>query len=419
MQVAALKDAVETRDTATMRPWPQLTLDFVSGNAPVLFDHCVDKHPTGVSSSIALRHLLGYLQFAPGGTVQRFRFRDESGPLDNVAAVLPVGKSLHQTLCLSLHAWSRNSENDLPAWEMDQLRAEQLRVVGATLPSGEVDLFTRLTRSVLLAPVVEGEDGRIVVKRIRFGAGLTLNTHDASFPDPMAAYRKRADNRISPVTFKDGRAFWRDLPAILPSGKGTYHHPAVLDRALICSQSTGSDENINFFVMGTASDPVKCKVFRWRTESLELPKVLLADPDASYSMRLEVSFAEELYARLQGVLASLIAESMPKQKDAKALSRTILANGPAASTFFSAAERALPKLMQQIAAGNFDAAGMDWKTVLADAAKQTWTATRRSLGDSPAVLRADARTWPRFTGLLNTLVPPTQKLETTPEEVTP
>jgi CRISPR system Cascade subunit CasA len=122
---------------------------------------------------------------------------------------------------------------------------------------------------------------------------------------------------------------------------------------------------------------------------------------------------------LQGVLASLIAESMPKQKDAKALSRTILANGPAASTFFSAAERALPKLMQQIAAGNFDAAGMDWKTVLADAAKQTWTATRRSLGDSPAVLRADARTWPRFTGLLNTLVPPTQKLETTPEEVTP
>jgi CRISPR system Cascade subunit CasA len=59
--------------------------------------------------------------------------------------------------------------------------------------------------------------------------------------------------------------------------------------------------------------------------------------------------------------------------------------------------------MQQIAAGDFDAAYRDWMAVLADATRQAWEATRRSLGDSPAVLRAEARAYPRFKGLLNSL----------------
>jgi CRISPR system Cascade subunit CasA len=419
MQVAVLAEAEETRDTKTMRPWAQLTLDYVSGNAPVVFDHSIDDNPEQLTPARALRHLLGYLQFVPGGMVRRFRFRDESGPLDNVAAVLPVGKTLSQTLCLALHPWSRNAIDDLPPWETEPPSAKQLREAKATLPTGEVDRYTRLTRSVLFHTESARNDKEISIRHVRFAAGLTMTTHDPGFPDGMAAYRKRGDNRISPVTFQDGRALWRDLPVLLPTSEQTYFAPAVVSNALNCLAFAGSDGTVSFIAAGTASDPVQCKVFRWRTERIDLPHALIASTDAVAEIRSLISLAEGVYFRKGGLswtLAEFVRLTLPdpNSSDTRERARTIRDKSPAAAVFFSTAERALPKLMHQIAAGDIDAADRDWKATLVEAAKQSWEATHRSLGDSPAALRADARTYPRFSGLLKSLV---QSItETTAEE---
>ena len=101
----------------------------------------------------------------------------------------------------------------------------------------------------------------------------------------------------------------------------------------------------------------------------------------------------------------MLAAAMPDpdHKDTKAKSKAILDNGPTATVFFSAAERALAELMQRIVAGNGDATYQYWTGTLRTAALDAWGATCRTLGNAPIAMRAQARAYPRFWGLLHTL----------------
>ena len=420
MQVAELADAPETREDKALRPWTQLTLDYVSGNAPAVFDHSLDGASTRISCSHGIRNLLGYFQFVPGGMVRRFRFRDESGPLDNASAILPIGKTLGQTLCLALHPWSRDSLNDLPPWELKSPSAAELRGARATLPMGQVDACTRLTRAALL--VADKEKEFIGVTYVRFGAGLTMESHDPGFPDEMVAYRRRGETKISPITFQDGRALWRDLPALLPSTELAYHAPAVISHALNCLKYVGVESAMSFLAAGTASDPVQCKVFRWRIEQIQLPCSLVTNPDSVAELRGHISIAEEFVFKkggLSSLLAQLVAESLPDSgnADTRERARDMRDRSPFATVYFLSAERALPKLMQQLAAGEIEVADRDWKAALEKGARNAWQAVRCGLGDSPAALRAEAKTYPRFIGLLKSLTPPIDEPMT--EEVNP
>jgi CRISPR system Cascade subunit CasA len=413
MQVAALAEADVTRDK--QKTLTQIQLEGANGNTPVMFDHALDEAPASAPFSQVCRNLLGFLQFTPGGLVKALRDSDKAGALSNTAAVMPTGINLSETLLLGLHPYDGRRLDDLPAWERVPPAIAMLQAEPITA-SGPNDRYMRITRAVLLAPEID-------VKRIRylrFAAGLALED-DPSAPDPMACYRINKEGKAIRISYSAGRAIWRDLPSLLPDPSKSKDIPAaILGWASNLYSALGQwDTSVQILSAGLASD--QAKLLRWRAERIEMPKTLLAQEDGAEMLRQQVRFAEEVFSRGRSIFSDLIAQTMPdpKHKDTKLRAKDILANGPAAATFFSAAERALPNLMQQIAAGNFDAAAIDWKTVLADAAKQSWTATRRSLGDSPAVLRADARTWPRFIGLLNTLVPHTQKLETTPEEVTP
>ena len=211
MQVAALAEAEETRDKR--KPWTQISLASASGNTPVVFDHALDDLPSEVSLAEAIGALLGFLQFTPGGLVKTLRDSDEAGALANTAAVIPVGNTLVQTLCLCLHpAPTGHGDDDLPAWEREPLTLVQLK--GApVLATGPNDRYSRQSRSVLL---LRGDDGRI--RWLRFAAGYALGD-DENAPDPMASFRAGKDKLIR-MSFTEGRALWRDLPVLTPSGKG-------------------------------------------------------------------------------------------------------------------------------------------------------------------------------------------------------
>src|SRR5690606_22058210 len=92
VQVADLATAAETGEK--FKPWTQIDLASVSGNAPVVFNHSVDTAPGAISPLHAIRTLLGFLQCTPGGLVKVFRDADKAGPLANTAATLPLGESL-------------------------------------------------------------------------------------------------------------------------------------------------------------------------------------------------------------------------------------------------------------------------------------------------------------------------------------
>lgn len=410
MQVAALAEAEETRDKFKSRT--QIQLEGANGNTPAVFDHALDDLPRAVPFADAARNLLGFLQFTPGGLVKIVRDADKAGALSNTAAVMPTGATLMETLVLGLHPFT--SGNDVPSWENAAPSVAMLRAE-PTLASGPNDRYTRLSRAVLLVP--ESESAQ--VRHIRFAAGIALN-EDPSAPDPMACYRINKEGKPIRVSYNAGRAVWRDLPSLVPDPAKTHDIPAaILGWAANLYDALGEwDAAVQVLTAGLASD--QAKLLRWRAERIEMPAALLTHPDAAAFLRKQVRFAEEVYTGLRSVFSDMIAQTMPdpKHKDTRNRASDILENGPAAATFFSTAERALPQLMRQIAEGDIDAADRAWKVTLMAAANQSWSATRQSLGDSPAVLRADARTWPRFRSLLKTLVQPAEpESTTTPEEV--
>jgi len=408
MQVAALAEIDETRNKTKV--WTQVAIEKPSPSEPAVFDHAIDIQPISVSCVSVLRDMLGYLQFVPGKLVQSIKVSDKSGALVNTAAVMPVGSTLSETLLLGLHPFDARRSDDLPAWERDAPNVDRLRAP-PMLASGPNDRYTRQSRAVLL--VAEGEG---TVRHIRFAAGLALDD-DPNAPDPMACYRLNKEGKAIRISFTEGRAVWRDLPSLVPdASKSMDIPPATLSWAADLYQALGQwDAQVQVLTAGLASD--QAKLLRWRVERILLPQSMLINADAAAELRAQVRFGEELFFRLRGIYTDMIALTMPdpKHKDTKARARDILANGPAAAFFFSSAERALPKLMDQIAAGETEAADRDWKAALVAAARQSWAATRRSLGDSPAILRADARTYPRFIGLLKSLMPHTD--DATTEEV--
>jgi len=411
MQVAALADAQETRDKK--KPWTQIALEGANGNSPLVFDHAMDDLPTEISSTIASRHLLGVLQFTPGGLIKVLRSSDKAGALANTAAVLPTGSNLRETLILGLHRPTVAGVDDRPAWEQPAATTTALKAP-PTLATGPNDRYTRMSRAALL--LRESESGAI--RYIRFAAGLALE-EDINAPDPMACYRMNKDGKPIRVTFTEGRSIWRDLPALVPDPSGKLGQPpAILESATTLYERLAMfDASVQVLVAGISSD--QAKLLRWRSERIELPLTLLADPDAASELRRWMVFADDFYFRLRGLCAGMIAAAMPdpEHKDTKKKSREILDKGPTAAVFFSTTERALPGLMQRIAAGDGDTTYAFWMQVLKTSALHAWEATGRVLGSSPRALRAEARAYPRFRGLLRSLELPED--EQTATEATP
>lgn len=383
MQVAALAHCEETRSKT--KPWTQIALDRASGNTPVLFDHSVDGAPSAIDAALALRYLLGFLQFTPGGLVKVIRGSDKAGALANTAAAVPMGGNLCQTLCLGLHGIDRRSENDLPAWEQPVPSVVDLSA-DARLATGPNDRYTRLSRAVLLEP----EGPRCAVRVIRFAAGLALED-DAQAPDPMASYRM-GTNGLVRLSFSEGRALWRDLPSLLADPLGKHASPAaVLGWAANLQRAVGNRRaHLPVLVAGLASD--QAKLLRWRSERFALPATVLSEPDSAQFLRTLLGQAEESFHRLRGIAVDMVAETLadPGNKDTRSRARIMVDGGPCEATFFSAAERALPDLMSHIREDALDEADAVWRQVLLAASLSAWDAVSRSMGTSSVALRAEA-----------------------------
>lgn len=398
MQVAALGTADETRDK--FKPWTQIDLASASGNAPMVFDHSCDMKPIAIDAQRALGALLGFLQFTPGGLVKCLRDSDKAGALANTAAVLPVGESLARTLVMALHPSPRPAaDTDLPCWEREPPTITELRGE-PVLASGPNDRYTRLSRAVLLR--FDGDGG---VRYLHFAAGLAL-ADDAQAPDPMACFRRGSAGPVR-LSFVEGRALWRDLPAlVIAEGDGS-KSAAVVEEAIGLHRQLDPFESVHqpLLVAGLASD--QAKLLRWRTEQIVLPTALLLEADRALDLTTRVAAAHALNGEMKRLATSMLAETLPtsSSKDTRTRARQILDAGPLSAVFFAEAERALPALLESIANASPDQTDTLWNTALRRAAENAWQAIVVGLGSSAAALRADALYWFRFRALLNKQVP--------------
>ncbi len=164
MQVAALADEPETQ-----AKFPGYSIRLAQFYGSEMFNQGVYNREPEYPAPL-LRDLLGYFQFVPGGFFpgKKLKSSEKAGPLVNTAAVMPLGASLAQSLCLALHPPTQTGHEDLPAWERNTPSIAQLRG-DPEVATGPNDRYTRQARAVLLLP---DEQGR--VQWIRFGAGLAL-----------------------------------------------------------------------------------------------------------------------------------------------------------------------------------------------------------------------------------------------------
>lgn len=396
MQVAALANCSETEAT-----YPPSTISIELFYGTEIFNQGVyDNSPWLASASI--RALLGYLQFVPGGFFpgKKLKSSEKAGPLVNTAAVLPVGQTLARTLCLALHASPRaDAEPDVPNWEREPPSINALRG-DPQLASGPNDRYTRLSRAVLLCR----EEGG-AIRWLHFAAGLALG-EDSNAPDPMASFRA-GSNGLVRLTFNEGRALWRDLPALVPNTGAGSQAAAVVQNAVALHRELNPFEAVHqpLLVAGLASD--QAKLLRWRIEQIALPSSLLLEPGKALHLRERVAAADALFGELKRLATGMLAETMPEpnHKDTRSRARSLVDSGPLAASYFAAAEHALPELLRLIGEGQPEQAEMLWSSVLRQAAELAWQQLLRGMGSSARALRADARYWPRLHGLLNKQVP--------------
>ena len=394
MQVAVLAEAGETRDK--MKPWTQIAIANATGNTPVVFDHSLDTQPVPATPADVVASLLGFLQFTPGGLVKVLRTSDKSGPLMNTAAVLPVGRTLAQTLTLSLHGPNRD---DLPAWERASLTIAKLSAA-ASLATGPNDRYTRQSRAVLLRKDPDG-----LIRQLHFAVGLALE-EDSNAPDPMACFRAGSSGLVR-LGFREARSLWRDLPALAPNPAGTSQPPAVLEYAMaLHGERTPFDTPYQpLLVAGVASD--QAKILRWRSESVVLPLALLEDPERAQYLRELVEKAEAFFSGCRRLFTAMLGETLPDpaHRETRSRARQLFEVGPFPSIYFAMAERALPEVMRLLAEGDYAGATHHWDGALRRSALAAWSDAVTGLGKSTRALRAEARAWPRFHDLLAQHVP--------------
>jgi CRISPR system Cascade subunit CasA len=381
------------------KPWTQIALESVSGNNPVVFDHSSDEAPLPITPQQALRLMLAYLQYTPGQPVKALckSGNDLSGPVFNSASVIPVGRTLAQSLILGLPAAPLSDGIDLPSWE--QAAPELAHLLGAaTLATGPCDRYTRQTRALLLLREPSGS-----VSRLRFAEGRAL-LDDPNAPDPMSSFRPGTDGWVR-LTFNAGRAVWRDLASLVPDSSGKLARPAaILDGAIALHAAAGLwDDEVELVVAGLAAK--QGKMLRARLERFRIPRGVLGSADAAAATRDALRRCEDLHAALRQLAALQTAYALPdpNHKDTRAHARDIVAAGPLAASFFSTAERNLPGLLRAIGSDDIEGAHALWSAALLRSAQVAWQAAGDALGESAAALRARARMHDRFQQLIRPL----------------
>ncbi|WP_111746052.1 type I-E CRISPR-associated protein Cse1/CasA [Salinisphaera orenii] len=411
MQVAVLDEAEKTRNK--QKPWTQISLASATGNTPMVFDHAYDKRPGEATPAQVTRALLGFLQFTPGGLVKALRDSDKAGALADTAAAIPVGATLSQTLALCLHPPSDpRAEIDLPSWERDPLTVSQLQGE-PVLATGPNDRYTRQSRAVLLLPEDNGN-----IRWLRFAAGYSLGDDDNA-PDPMASFRSGSNGPVR-ISFTEGRAMWRDLPAILPGSRlegDASRSSAIINYAVALHDVDNFDPvHQPVLVAGLASE--QAKLMRWRFEQFILPANLLEESQCASYLQTLVADAEALFSALRKLATGMLIQTLPdpSSEDTRKQAQALLATSPLAATYFAAAERALPDVMDCLGRYDFDEANTRWRRALRGGAEQAWNNVVTGLGSTSRALRAEAQFFPRFRGLLNAKVP--QDTSDVPEEAT-
>lgn len=261
-----------------IEPWTKLTVERNATTNKVLFDHVDTKAPGVRTYAECARWLISTMSFSLSGGRGYF-----PSPSVNGLMCIPVGTTLHETLCYCLVTQNRAvSEGDIPLWER---RPENLPISSPKRPpKGNADLYTWPARMVLLNDLPSGG-----VAYIRFMSGLGFEP-SASFSDPMLAYiNDKKEGRLA-VRFSEDRGVWRDFDSLLPGAGGDA--PMTIQHSI---RLAGRDPQLlpkSILTLGLRYTPPNANADFWRMEKFVFPRSLAEGRETREEIRQLLSIAE-------------------------------------------------------------------------------------------------------------------------------
>jgi len=363
-----------------------------SGNAATLFDHHTDDRSVALSPAAAARFLVASQAFGIGG-LSGLPEKFTDAPCAKGVLFLVQGDTLFETLALNLLRYPdndvmRSTPEDCPAWEM-----EDPFTPPRTIPLGYLDYLTWQNRRILFQP--ETVFGETVVRYMTWGPGLRL---DEGVHDPMKHYTEDPKQGPRPLSFREGRALWRDSAVLFRLGKEGFRPPRALGWVHDLMYQGYLGENVQverILALGMAKD--RAKVEFYRSEQWPLPLVYLQREELVDALEQALEMAENVSRRLWGAartLATFLLAPEADRPEARQPNREGLDQvmGPwnVERRYWSRLEIPFRITMERLP-DDRDAVLSAWQDTLRRTAWEAFDGVTENLGVTPQALKATVR----------------------------
>ncbi|MFG2043925.1 type I-E CRISPR-associated protein Cse1/CasA [Dactylosporangium sp. NPDC048998] len=222
------------------KPVSVLIASAASGNNVPLFSARTEATPPALSPAEAIRAALAthcwdtaaIKSGADGDPMVRAgkTTGNPTGPLGGIGVVLPLGKTLAQTLLLHVPITSATGFDDRPQWRASPDRDPSARPEWQQRPArGLLDLLTWQARRIRLVPEA-GPDGTAVIRRVVLSAGDRM-TRLPDEIEPHTAWRMSKNSKEQvPARHTVGQSAWRGMLPMLATAPNNPHgsSPRVL-----------------------------------------------------------------------------------------------------------------------------------------------------------------------------------------------
>lgn len=359
-----------------LEPWTKLTAEHNATSNKVLFDHVSTKSPGTRTFAECTRWLISTMIFSLSGGRGYF-----PSPSVNGLMCIPIGASLHETLCYCLV--DQNSavmKGDIPLWERDPQRVPITTPKRA--PMGNADLYSWQARLVLLEMSQTGG-----VAFVRFVAGLGYES-EGTLTDPMLAYTHSKEKGRYALPFREGRGTWRDFDSLLPGAGG--EAPLTIQHSIKLANRDPKRLPKSVLVLGMRYTPPNANVDFWRMERFALPQALLGNRSIRSEILQLLGDAEETQKALWQACRRFARDLLSRgerEPDGKDVGKFV-EQMPASASYWSCLEAAFHDTLHHYTLErDADTIRLDWLKTVRAALRDVWAqhAASVSTGDAWAI----------------------------------
>ncbi|MES2354822.1 MAG: type I-E CRISPR-associated protein Cse1/CasA [Pseudomonadota bacterium] len=377
-----------------IEPWTKLTAEYNATSNKVLFDHTDTKNSGAREPKECARWLLSTMNFSISGGRGYY-----PSPSPNAMMCIPVGRSLHETLCYSLVPYPNREvmQQDSALWESEPKRLPLDTPKQSA--SGYAKLYTWQSRMVLLEELPLSS-----VTVIRFVAGQGFDNPSNS-QDPMQPYKIDKTKGRLPVQFREDRGTWRDFDSLLPDHDGLA--PLTIQNAIRLAGRKLDLMPKSILVLGLRYDPPSANVDFWRMERFVLPDALASDRfirTEIHQLLADAKNAQDSLWMACCVFARNLLSRGDRNPDKKDVS-SFVKQMPVIPWYWAALETHFHEVLNEyISSRDHDDIRSQWLKFVRDTLKAAWHQHRISvsIGDAwtiRAICKANSHVQSRLTEL--------------------